>query len=364
MDYASIAKRRLANEHLLGTSISSAVQTVAWLGAVQSQDYGGAKWGLGQRMTPGTTEAELDILFDGGALLRTHVMRPTWHFVLPDDIRWMLDLTGARVQRQNAGRYRELGLDAATLRKATRAIEKAVAGVNPLTRTELAQRMERAGISSEGQRMPYLLMYAELERVICSGPRRGERHTYTLLDERVPATRPLGSEEALALLANRYFGSHGPATPDDFAWWSGLTVSDARKGVALNDGKLSGEDLDGRTYFFAPDGPNAGARLRSPTVHLLPNFDEYLVAYKHHEPNYDEQRLGPRTSLGILRNILTLDGQVLGAWKRTVRKDDVLIEATPLVTLGAPERRDLERVANSYARFMGRPSAEVVTHKP
>ena len=359
MDRTGIAAVRLANHHLIGRPLATAAEAVKWFAAVQSQDYAGAKWGLAQRMAPGTTDAELDELFDAGELIRTHVMRPTWHFVTPSDTRWMLDLTAARVQAQNRGRYRELGLDATTLRRGTRVIAKALAQHTSLTRSELVQALERAGIPTDGQRIPHILMNAELEQVICSGPRNGRQHTYMLLDERVPATKPRGREEALALLALRYFRSHGPATAHDFAWWSGLTVADAREGAALNADSLTTEDHDDRTYYFTPDGAHDRSRPRTPTVHLLPSFDEYLVGYRHHEPNYDEQRLGPRASLGILRNILTVDGQIVGAWKRTIRKADVLIEGIPLIELSTAERKDMERAASHYARFMGLPRAEL-----
>lgn len=359
LDGSAIARRRLANQHLIGKPIGSMVEAVEWFGAVQAQDYHGAKWGLAQRMAPATTEAALDKIFDAGKLIRTHV-RPTWHLVTPQDLRWMLDLTAARVQMQCAGRHRDLELDPKTLAKSVRVMTKALSDSNHLTRNELADLLVRAGISPDGQRMPYMLMNAELEQHICSGPRKGKQLTYALLDERVPPTKPRGRVEALALLALRYFRSHGPATAHDFAWWSGLTVKDAREGAALNDDSLIAEEFDDRTYFSATGGPTVRARFRSPTMHLLPNFDEYLVAYRHHDPIYDKASLGPRASFGILRNLLTVDGQIAGAWKRTIRKDDVLIEINPPIRLTPNHRKAIQRAAGNYAAFLSRKSAEVV----
>ncbi len=362
MDLAGITKRRLANEHLIGTPLGTAVEAVTWFGAVQAQDYSGSKWGLAQRMAPGTTDEELDRVFDAGKLLRTHVMRPTWHFVTPADIRWMLALTGPRVQIMSAARYRELGLDAETLRKSARVITKALEGGNQLARAELAERLERSGVSPEGQRIPHILSWVELESLICSGARKGTQQTYALLEERVPATKPLAREEALSLLALRYFRSHGPATVHDFAWWSGLTVRDARAGIALNGDALATARSDGRTYFHAATSRDPGARLRTPSLHLLPSWDEYLVAYRDHAPTYDSVRLGGvgRNSPSMQRNIMTLNGQVIGSWKRTMRKDDVQIEANPLIELTPPEQEALHRAAGDYARFAGKARFEVV----
>ena len=361
MDLKRIAAQRLRNEHLIGAPLGSLVEAVSWFGAVQAQDYGGSKWGLAQRMASSPTNAVLDRDFDDAVILRTHVLRPTWHFVTPADMRWLLALTGPRVQAKNAGRYRQLELDPATLRHGAGVIIDALEGGNSLTRAELADLLERSRILPDGQRMPYLLMYAELEALICSGPRKGKQHTYALLDERVPAARPIDLEAALAELTQRYFTSHGPATAHDFSWWSGLTVRDAREGVALNGDGLRTEEIGGRPYHFSPTTGSRPTRLRIPTAHLLPNYDEYLVAYQDYTPVFDADRLGhpDRAAPASQGHIVVLNGQAIGGWHRTLRTDRVEIDVDLLIDVSDIEWKAVQRAATGYARFMGRPRAEL-----
>ncbi len=245
MPVSDIAARRLQAQWLVGEPAALAVDVVRRLGAVQSQDYAGGKWALGQR-THGTTDAELDRLFDKGGILRTHVMRPTWHFVLPEDIYWLLDLTGPRVRRILAGRYRQLEIDDGVVAGAKAAFSAALAGGRSLTRPELGEVLRVAGIAPDGQRLPHLLMAAELDGVIVSGPRHGKQFTYALLTERAPQARLLDRTESLVELTRRYFRSHGPAQLQDFVWWSGLTVADARSGITLAGGTLDHQIMEGK----------------------------------------------------------------------------------------------------------------------
>ncbi|MBA2680086.1 MAG: winged helix DNA-binding domain-containing protein, partial [Ktedonobacteraceae bacterium] len=272
-----IAQRRLRSQLLIQPMFEKSEDVVSWLGAVQAQDYGAAKWALGLRSQQGTTDDDIEQAFNDGAILRTHVMRPTWHFVSPADIRWLLMLTAPRVHAVNAYGYRELELDAATCTQCNDVLVKALQGGKQLTRPELASALEQAGIAMDDlQRMTYVLMQAELEGVICSRARRGKQFTYALLDERAPQARMLDRDEALAELTKRYFTSHGPATLQDFAWWSGLTMAEVRAGIALATSQLVCEVVDDRTYWFSPS-PLQDAEQ---TAHLLPNFDEYTVGYK------------------------------------------------------------------------------------
>ena len=180
---------RLRNQHLAGRGLADPAAIVAWLGAVQSQDYAGAKWGLAQR-GHGITDRAIDDAFDRGRILRTHMMRPTWHFVAPDDIRWIQSLTAPRVHAANGSMYRTLELDPKTLATSRRTMARALSKHDSLTRPELQTALRRAGIPAEGHRLAYLVMDAELEQVICSGPRRGKQFTYALLDRRAPAWPP------------------------------------------------------------------------------------------------------------------------------------------------------------------------------
>ena len=180
MPELNITGLRLANQRLSASSFRSPVEVVSWLGAVQAQDYAGAKWALSLRAN-GISDAQIEQACTDGSILRTHLLRPTWHFVAPDDIRWMLKLTAPRVHAASAFMYRQSGLDKAIFKKSNTIIEKSLRGGRQLTRTELASALDQAGIPAEGFHLGYLMMYAELEGIICSGARRGKQFTYALL---------------------------------------------------------------------------------------------------------------------------------------------------------------------------------------
>src|SRR5262245_302167 len=212
-----IARTRLRNQRLIGKPFATPEEVVGWLGAVQAQDYAGAKWAVAQR-TAGCSDADVEQACRDGRILRTHVLRPTWHLVLPEDIRWMLALSAPRIRAAMAFYDRRLGLTDAVCARSAAALAAALRGGNHLTRGELARVLAAAGIPAAGQRLGHLMVRAEIDGVICSGATRGKQSTYALLDERAPAAKPRGRDDALAELAGRYFASHGPALPQDFAW--------------------------------------------------------------------------------------------------------------------------------------------------
>ena len=325
-----------------------------WLGAVQSQDYAGAKWALGQR-TRGATDAELDRLFDEGAILRTHVMRPTWHFVLPEDIRWMLELTGPRVRGGLAARHRELEIDEAVEARAGSAFTAALSGGQHLTRPELGEVLRAAGIAPEGQRLPHLLLGAELNGLITSGPRHGKQYTYALLEERAPKARALDRADAVAELTRRYFRSHGPAQVQDFVWWSGLTVADAREGIALAGAALDHQVIEGKDYWFDARAGPAGRVAED--AHLLSNFDEYTVGYRDRAAVHPDRLFDPALfSFGsILSNVVIIGGRVRGAWRRKVTRRGVTIELRLLDGLKSREATALKAAGDRLSRFLERP---------
>lgn len=349
-----IARIRLHNQHLIGEPWATPEDVVRSLCAVQSQDYGGAKWGVAQR-TVGATDADLDRLYDAGAILRTHVMRPTWHFVLPEDMRWLLALTAPRVRALLAHYDRKLELDNAVFARSHALLVDALRDASHRTRPELARVLNEGGIAASGQRLAHLLMHAELDAVICSGPWRGKQFTYALLDERIPATATVPRDEALATLTRRYLQSHGPATPQDFAWWSGLSVTDARRGIEMNAPHLLHETVEGKTHWFVP--PATVPALPAPVVHLLPNYDEHLIAYKGYTASFDPFRLAQQDAPvnALTSHIVTLNGHVVGGWKRTVERNTVRIETTLLVPFAADERAALHAAAEAYGRFTGLP---------
>jgi hypothetical protein len=282
-----ITHTRLRNQRLSAGRFAGPEDVVRWLGAVQAQDYAGAKWALGLRMQR-ARDADIEAAFSDGRILRTHIMRPTWHFVAPEDIRWMLALTAPRVSAAMAPYNRRLELDATVFRRSQRAMVRALRGGRQLTRQELKVVLVQAGVHADGvQRLAHIVMQAELDAVICSGPRRGKQFTYALLDERVPMVRVRSRDDSLTELARRYFTSHGPAQLHDFAWWSGLSIADARAGLAAVDRELARETIDGRTYWFR----SSGRTVATPrAAYLLPLFDEYLIAYKDRSAALDPSR--------------------------------------------------------------------------
>ncbi len=349
-----IAHRRLDNQHITWRMLETPQTLVEWLGAVQAQDFAAAKWALGLRLQ-GVTDDDIEQAFTDGAILRTHVMRPTWHFVSPADIRWLLALTAPRVRAASAYSNRKLELDDAVFRCTNAVLANALQGGKQLTRDELASALQQAGIVTEGeQRVTHIMMRAELDGIICSGARRGKQFTYALLAERAPQARSLARDEALAELTMRYFTSHGPATIQDFGWWSGLTVADARVGLAMVTSSLLHETINGQTYWFSPSTPPA--QDLSQAAYLLPNYDEYTVGYTDRSAIFDAlhtNKLDPRG--GLLTNTMVLDGQVIGTWKRTFKKNIVVIEANPFVPLSNTETRAFAASANRYSEFLHMP---------
>src|SRR6266487_1491890 len=249
MTHLDIAYKRLHNQLITQQTFEKADDVVRWLCAVQAQDYAAAKWALGLRMQ-NSTDDMIEQAFTDGTILRTHMMRPTWHFVLPADIRWMLALTAPRVKAAIAYYSRTLGLDDTIFTQSNTLLAKALQGGKQLTRAELVSVLQRAGIATDNlQRIGHIIVRAELEGIICSGARRGKQFTYALLDERAPQARMLDRDEALSELARRYFTSHGPATLQDFVWWSGLTIADAKTGLEMVRSQLMHEVVDSQTYW-------------------------------------------------------------------------------------------------------------------
>jgi hypothetical protein len=282
-------------------------------------------------------------------------MRPTWHFVMPADIRWMLELTAPRVNSAMASYNRKLELDDAIFKRSNAAFAKALEGGRHRTRKELARVLEDAGTTVGGQRLGHIVMRAELDAVICSGAVRGKQHTYALLEERAPDAKALTREAALAELTRRYFTSHGPALVRDFAWWSGLTMADAKAGIELARPDLLREVIGYKTYWFAPS--TTTTKVKDPTIHLLPNYDEYLIAYRDHSASLTAPpSMGSAALYDMLaRHIVVLNGRVIGGWRGTIKKSEVHIETKLLTPLTVVQAESLRTAADRYSRFLGMP---------
>jgi hypothetical protein len=358
-----IAAERLRRHSLARPRAGRAHDVVRWFGAMQAQEFLPATWGVALRMAGTVTRADVERAIDEGHVLRTHVMRPTWHFVAREDIGWLLKLTAPHVHRRMAPYDRQLGLDANVKTRAAGIVERALAGGTFLTRVELADHLRRAGLHVDGMRMAHLAMFAELEGIICSGPRRGTVSTYALLAERAPARDAFSGDEPLGELARRFLRSHAPATAKDLAWWAGVPMAEARRGIEIV--KARPREVDGVVYWTLPERERS-ARVDRP-AHLLPIYDEYLVAYRDRVavPHRPATR-GIAPWFGSFQHSVVVDGQVAGTWRAVTdaarpvapppsraRDERVRIEIVPHRRLSAGDRRAIDAAACRYGRFLG-----------
>lgn len=349
MNSSDVLALRLHNQKLSSPDFDKPADVVRWFGAMQAQDFQAAKWALALRLR-NATNALIESAYDEGRILRTHVMRPTWHFVAPEDIRWLLQLTAPRVNIKSGPNYRKLELDAASFKRSNKVVASALQGGKHLTRSELKNLLNRSGIAADDPvRLVHILLRAELDGVVCSGPLVGKQFTYSLLDERVRATKMLSRDEALAKLARRYFTAHGPATVQDFVWWSGLTVGDANLGVELIDRHLRKAMVE--EQFYLGPRPFRAAAPCMYSAHLLPAFDEYNVAYKARQLVVDV-----RASLknwDLLDPTILVDGKAVGKWKRTGNNRSLMITLNVSNGLKKSEKLAVVAAAERYTAFLG-----------
>jgi hypothetical protein len=326
---------------------------VGWLVAMQSQERGIAPWSIGQR----TRSAELvDVqrALEEGTIVRTHVLRPTWHYVRDVDARWLLELTAPRVIAATRSYFRRAGVDEALMKRARRVLERELRDGRHRTRDELRGSFRSAGLELEANRIGYVLMQAEVELVVCSGAPRGKQHTYALFDERVPAA-PALERTPLAELARRFFTSRGPATAADFSWWSGLTRTQARQGIEeVGDELISFED-DGRTYWQPPE-EGSGKTGRADGFRWLQAYDEYLVSYSDSRHVHGGAPPGSRSGPIELLHVLVHDGRIVGRWRRRPGRRGTTLEVRLTSRPGRAERSALRRSLARFSDFHGEPT--------
>ena len=348
MNPTDIALLRLDRHQVAATKCGTAQEVVAWMGAMQAQDYAMAKWAVGVRL-PGATDRTIEAAVGAGRIIRTHVLRPTWHFVSADDIYWMLELTAPHIKVGLKSRHKELGLDETVARKSNTVIVKALRGGKHLTREELAAELGKAKIPTDDNRASHLFMRAELDGIVCSGTTKGGKQTYALLEERVPKTKSVTQEEALAKLAHRYFVSHGPAALQDFVWWSGLPVRDARRALDMVKDRLSSETNQAQTLWFADGVSMTGKK----SVYLLPAFDEFIISYQDRSAALPfENHTKAVSNNGIFWPVVVVNGQVMGIWKRTIKKDTVTVETKFFQPPDKTIKGLIEKAAARYGDFL------------
>ena len=359
MDDRALARWRLHTMRLAGDRYTSPVEAVRGLLAVQAENFAQTLWALAART--GAGREELQQLFDDGAFLRTHVLRPTWHFATPEDLRWLVELTAPRVRKL----YRQLqlgvGLTDAQIAAGIEVIVDALTGGVHLTREAIAQSLTDAGIPVEGQRLGVVLANAELDAVVCSGVMEGSRQTYALLDERAPNARRLERDDALAEIVLRYFSGHGPATERDLSYWATLTLTDVRRGLARVGDQLDSLEHDGRTYWFARNPPE-GTQPLHPRGHLLLTLDEYHNGYQDSRSSLDADRIVPA---GRAANVgMTLvDGQMVGNMRRTLTNTTATFEVRLFRALADDEKQAVDEVAQRYGPWLDL-EPRLVLHEP
>lgn len=346
---------RLWSQQIAHTRAKTPAEVVAGMGAMQAQDYSGAKWAIGLRL-PHATDADIEQAAADRTIVRTWPMRGTLHFVAAEDVRWMLELMTPRVIAGSKARQQMLELDDTVFARCKEVFFEALQGGKQRTRDEMYQILERAGISNTGQRGYHILWRTAQDGLICFAAHSGKQPTFALLEEWIPGAKGLERGEALAELAKRYFTGHGPATVHDFAWWSGLTVSDAHAGLASVGSQLVQEIVDGKTYWMSPEAQEQTATLRkdAPCLYLLPGFDEYLLGYKDRSAALDPahaSRVVPGNN-GIFMPTIVHDGRIIGLWKRAITKRGVTVTAAPFSPLGEAEERAFEETAQRYRQYL------------
>jgi hypothetical protein len=349
---SKISNVRLRNQKLEATTFTKAIDVVSWMGAMQAQDYAMSKWAIGQRMT-GATDEIIETALNDGLIIRTHLLRPTWHLVSAEDIYWMLELTAPRIRSAMKSRDKELGLTPEVLNKSFGLLEKEISNNINLSREQIAGILNLADIKTDENRLSHILMNAELEGLICSGRRTGNKNTFSLLSERVPKRKVFSKDESLAELAQRYFTSHGPATLKDFTWWSGLSVADATKALNLVASDFVSKTVDSEKYWMKEDFSSfSGSRN---TIHLLPAFDEFLISYRDRSASLElVHNRKAISNNGIFYPVIVINGQVTGTWKRTIQKDKVKIETQFFIDIKKKHMELIDKEIEAYSSFLNR----------
>jgi hypothetical protein len=311
---------------------------VARLGAVQAQDFGMARWAVGIRL-PGTTEHQVADALAKGDILRTHVLRPTWHLVAREDARWMLAVSAERIRSAIRHSDKRRCIDEADHVRVQGLLAEALRGGNHLTGKQIASVLEAEGIETGEYRLYLFLLRAETDALIVSGAPLGNTHTYALLDERAPKTDDLPFGELVCRLVRTYLRGHGPATVQDFSWWSGLTVGEATKGFSALDDEFESFDAGNHSYCQVGGGEGVGERARVQQAHLLPAFDEYIIAYRNRDAVVPAAHAGKVfTKNGIFRPTILVNGKVVGIWRSPLgpgRKAEFDFFASPSKNIAA-----------------------------
>ena len=350
MAFTDIAHLRLLSQQIESSKLKSAKELVDFMGAMQAQDCVMAKWAIGLRL-PGSTDKKIGIALDKGEIIRTHAMRPTWHFVSADDIYWMLELTAPQIKSATKARHKQLEFTEKILTKTNNIIEKSLRDGKHLTREELMAIIKKEKIATNDNRSSHIMLIAELDGIVCSGKIKNNKQTYALLSERVQKKKTFTRDEALALLAQKYFTSHCPATLQDFIWWSGLLVKDARQAFEMVKHNFISERIGSEIYWLTNSfSPNL--KLKT-SAYLLPAYDEFLISYKDRTASLTQEHNKKTVSTnGIFWPVVVINGKVTGSWKRTLKKDRVIVETSLFKQHSKTTIKLIEKAAGIFGKFL------------
>lgn len=347
-----IIHHRLVNQQIAKTKFTSPQEIVEWMGAMQAQDFAMAKWAIGLRLRD-WKDSDVEKAFNKGVILRTHLLRPTWHFVTPVNIRWMLALTAPRIRAANAYMYAKLELDKKIFRRSNKILEKNLRDGKQLTRAMLNTAFKQAKISANGLRLGYIMMHAELDALICSGAWMGKQFTYALLDERVPSVKSLSRDEALIKFTRLFFTSRGPATITDFAYWSWLTVKDAKEGFEMIRSEFTTEIIGGSEYIFKSFKIENNL-TSAQTSFLMPDYDEYGMSYKKRDV-LNPHSIGGRMPKEnpVFNHMVIIDGVFGGTWQRAIKNKKLSVKTTCFSSLNKAQRSAVTNAVKKYKVFIG-----------
>ncbi|MEY4876967.1 MAG: hypothetical protein RL708_2116 [Bacteroidota bacterium] len=380
-----IPHHRLHTQQIAQQQFQQPNELLNWMGAMQAQDYEMSKWAVALRLQPqanskfnqpspigegkgevkqqnefGISENKIETALNNGELIRTHILRPTWHIVAPENLRWMLDLSAPQLSRTLNSYSKSVGMDAKTLLQSEKIILKLLAQKNHCTRDEIMALLQSEKINTDNYRSAHIMFHAELNGLVCNGIRKGKENTYALLDERIPASKKINRDEALAKLATIYFQSHSPATLKDFSWWSGLNQTDAKKAIDFISKNLEKIEVDEQTYFVSvnekniPLAPFKGGITANAEIHLLPAFDEYIISYNHRFDVIDKIHSSKAfTNNGIFKPMIVQDGKIIGIWKRTIAGKKLKTEIFPFEKISNQTELEIEKKMEGFKKYLG-----------
>ncbi len=352
---ADVMQRRIVAQGLRDPSAPTPGQLVERLVAVQAQEFAYALWGVSERVAGYPDRPAMLAAFKEGELLRTHLLRPTWHFAVPRDVRWLLRLTAPRLRRQMASQDRRHGIDDDVVARSNAALAAAVRGGRHRTRRELAAILEDAGVPAGEGRIGFLLMHAEFDEVLISGAMNGKQQTYAAFDERVLPGHEFDEEQALTVLARRYMATRGPVTAKDLAAWAGLTLGQARRGLAANENDCLVRDVDGMTLWSLRDA--APARVsRGTVVDLLQGYDELIMSYSESRVLLAAKGVLPVADYATHAHALLLDSALAGHWRHQITGAGAVVEIQLRRLVSAAERAAIAAAVNRYGSYLGMPT--------